>query len=300
MAAQDGLTDSPSGKKTLPVRWSPGKKTPAPTSLSKTADDIRSLACQMCFEAQSGHLASSLSMVDILTTLFFSEMVWPAEAEKRDDFILSKGHGAPGLYAALIRKGILESSLIADLRKWGIPLQGHPDVRRLPEVEITSGALGQGLSMALGRAIAIRMKGQKRHVYCVIGDGESQEGQIWEAALFGGNQDLSHFVAFTDFNAAQSDGSLSDVLPLGELEKKWTAFGWFVQSVDGHDIEALRNAIARAKSKNDSRPNMILAHTQKGYVAKGFVVAEGDHSRILTAQDFDCVRRYLGAENSLQ
>ena len=163
--------------------------------------------CKMCLLAKSGHPYSSLSCSDIISTLYFSIM------EEDDKFILSKGHAAPALYSALIINNSISSDFINKLREIDSPLQGHPDVSRLPQVNITSGALGQGLSFSIGISLSKKIKKEKGHIYCVIGDGESQEGQIWEAAMFAGNNQLNNLIVFLDKNGGQSDGKVNEIMP---------------------------------------------------------------------------------------
>ena len=203
----------------------------------------------MIYRAGSGHAGSSLSCVDIISVLKFDQMRCPAgsPSSDRDVFVLSKGHAAPAWYAALIVGGDLPASEAGTLRAIDSRLQGHPDRTRLDLVDVSSGALGQGLSMALGRARGKRLKGQDSVVYCLLGDGECQEGQVWEALLYAGAHRVSNLVAIIDYNNSQSDGELDGVLPLQPLPDKLAAFGWHVQEVDGHSHRDLREAVRAAR-----------------------------------------------------
>jgi transketolase len=267
-----------------------------PRAVREKADSLRQYICEMCLRAESGHPCSSLSTADILATLFFSEMNFCAGGDRasNDVFILSKGHAAPALYAALMLQGTIPRELVGQLRRLDSPLQGHPDVTRLPEVDATTGALGQGLSMAIGRALGIQQRKQRRHVYCLVGDGESQEGQVWEAAQFGGNRALPNLIVFTDHNKGQSDGPLADIMPVRNLPARWAAFGWHVLEIDGHSVEDIQLAIRTAKGKADQRPTMIIANTVKGYVSPELVILGGSHEGKITEQVYQTVTTHLG------
>ena len=245
--------------------------------LLKKADSIRKLICEMCLIADSGHPNSSLSCVDILTVLYFSAM-----ESKTDSFILSKGHAAPALYSALMAKDLLDRKFLKELRNFNSPLQGHPDRLRLPDVGASTGALGQGLSMTMGQAIGKKKKQELGFSYCIIGDGESQEGQSWEAALFAGNREIDNLIAFCDYNKGQSDGLLEDIMSLGDLKAKWEAFNWNVIETNGHSIPEIQKAILKCKNKNDKKPSMIIAHTIKGYISKNLSILDQDHGGKMT------------------
>jgi transketolase len=218
--------------------------------------------------AGSGHPGGSLSAADIVATLYFGDVLryrpdqpdWPA----RDRFILSKGHAAPVLYAALAQAGYFEAKELATLRKLGSRLQGHPDSRKLPGVEVSTGSLGQGLSIAAGCAYGLRASGQDDpRVYVLLGDGELQEGQVWEAALFAGHQALGNLIAIVDNNGLQIDGATEEVLSLGNIAAKFAAFGFSTQEIDGHDILAIKDALTKAAAYREG-PVAIIAHTVKG------------------------------------
>jgi transketolase len=234
--------------------------------LKKTANEARRWILKMLTEAGSGHPGGSLSAIDIITALFFHEMktdpkspTWP----DRDRFVLSKGHAVPALYAILGLKGYFPLEQTLTLRKLGSPFQGHPDVMRMPAVEACTGSLGQGLSIAQGLALAARLDKRASRVYCLIGDGETQEGQIWEAAMSIPMHKISNLCAFLDLNKMQIDGNVKDVMDLGAVEKKFEAFGWNALRIDGHDFGQILSALESAR-KDNNRPTMIVADTVKG------------------------------------
>ncbi len=239
--------------------------------LTELTRDFRVDIIEMLEEAKSGHPGGSLSAIDLLTILWFKEMRGVESASElaphRDHFILSKGHGVPALYAILARKGFIRKEELLTLRKTGSRLQGHPDRVRLPIVEASTGSLGQGLSVAQGLAMGLRMAGSKSRVYCLLGDGEIQEGQIWEAALSAPKFKLSNLCAILDANNGQIDGPVSEVMPLEPIADKWKSFGWNVQEIDGHDLEAIAHAYESARTLaegGNEKPTFILARTTKG------------------------------------
>ena len=227
---------------------------------------IRRDIIKMIATAGSGHPGGSLSAADILAVLYFHALRhdpanpnWP----DRDRFVLSKGHAAPVLYAALAESGYFERSELWTLRRLGSRLQGHPDMLKLPGIEISTGSLGQGLAVANGMALAAKMDGRDNSVFALIGDGESQEGEIWEAALFAAHNRLDNLVAVTDFNDLQIDGRVSEIKNICPIDAKWAAFGWHVICVDGHDVLQLADAFAEARLVT-GKPVMIEATTVKG------------------------------------
>ncbi|MBW2527350.1 MAG: transketolase [Deltaproteobacteria bacterium] len=236
--------------------------------LADRAGAIRRRIIRMLYAARSGHPGGSLSAVELLAVLYFQQMVYnPREPgwPNRDRLVLSKGHAAPALYATLIEAGFLEPELEGKLRQFGSPLQGHPDLKRCPGVDMSTGSLGQGLSAANGMALAARHTGRSYRVYCILGDGEVQEGQVWEAAMTAAHNHLDNLCAVVDYNALQIDGNISQVKsPIEPLADKWKAFGWHVINVDGHDLAELSSAFEQAKS-NQGKPTMIVAHTIKGH-----------------------------------
>ncbi len=239
--------------------------------LSALSQEMRISIIDMLTSAQSGHPGGSLSAIDLLTALWFSEMKGvenPARLDAdRDRFILSKGHGVPALYAILAKKGFINPKELKTLRKTGSVLQGHPDRMRLPIMEASTGSLGQGLSVALGMAMGLKMAGKKSRVYCLIGDGESQEGQIWEAALCAAKFKLSNLCVILDNNNGQIDGFVNEVMPIEPIMDKWKAFGWHVMDINGHNMDQITRAYAEARmmsEKGSSKPVIIVARTIKG------------------------------------
>lgn len=229
--------------------------------------------------AGSGHPSSSLSEIDILTALYFGGIMrydpkrphWP----DRDRFVLSKGHGVPGLYVVLAEAGFFEPDLLPTLRELGSPLEGHPNMRVLPGLEASTGSLGQGLSIGLGHALAARLDGRDYRVYVLIGDGESDEGQIWEAAMAAAKYRVDNLTAILDYNKYQQTGPVAKVMPsLEPIADKWRAFGWHVLEIDGHDMRAVLGAFVDVRQRA-GRPQMIIAHTMKG---KGLSPFERDET----------------------
>ncbi|MCL2816982.1 MAG: transketolase [Clostridiales bacterium] len=234
--------------------------------LASKAKEIRRQVVAMLQKSASGHPGGSLSLAEILAVLYFDEMKTdpknPHWAE-RDRLVLCKGHGAPALYAALALRGFFPVEELASLRKLGSILQGHPDMKKTPGVDMSTGSLGQGLSAACGMALAARLDERDYRVFAILGDGENEEGQVWEAAMFAAHYKLDNLIAFIDHNRLQIDGRIADVLSPEPLPDKWSSFGWHVQTTDGHDIGALRAAIAVAKEVS-GRPSVIIAETVKG------------------------------------
>lgn len=232
------------------------------------ANAMRKDIIEMIHEAGSGHPGGSLSCTDILAALYFGDVMTydPAHpaSDARDRFILAKGHAAPALYAALAEAGFFPKDELKTLRKLGSRLQGHPDSKLLPGVEVSTGSLGQGLSVAAGLAAGLRLKGGDQKVYTVLGDGECEEGQVWEAANFAAAEALGNLVAIVDSNGLQIDGCLCDVCSAGELDEKFAAFGWEVHYVDGHDIDALIALFTSLPSNSTGKPQAIIAKTVKG------------------------------------
>ncbi len=227
---------------------------------------VRRHIIEMTGAAKSGHPGGSLSAVEILVSLFYSVMRHdPANPEwpERDRFILSKGHGAPVLYAVMAECGYCPVEELTTLRQLGSRYQGHPDKRFLPALEASTGSLGQGLSLAVGMGFGARLSQNPARVYVVLGDGEIQEGQIWEAAMFGTFHKIDNVVAIVDYNRIQLDGFVKDIMELEPLVAKWQAFGWHVIEVDGHSIPALQAAFAEAATVK-GKPTVVIAHTVKG------------------------------------
>ena len=236
------------------------------TELEAKARAIRETIIQMLIEAKSGHTAGPLGLADIFAAFYFNILKHDPESpdwEERDRLILSNGHTVPVRYAAMAHAGYFPVEECLTLRKFGSRLQGHPERLRLPGLETTSGPLGEGLSQAAGIAYAFRMDGKSNHVYCVMGDGEQEEGEVWEAIMFAGKNKLSNLTAVMDRNNIQIDGMTEDVMPLEPLADKYRAFNWHVIEVNGHDISAFIAAVEEAKAIYE-KPTLILAHTIPG------------------------------------
>jgi transketolase len=234
--------------------------------MKKIAKEIRKDIINMTAEAGSGHPGGSLSSVEIMVSLYFHVMDHNPEDHKwehRDRFVLSKGHVCPALYSTLARRGYFHPDELLTLRKLGSRLQGHLDRKKLPYLETSCGSLGQGLSIAVGMAIGFRMDKRNQRVYCLMGDGECDEGQIWEAAMTGAHYRLDNLCGIVDVNGLQIDGFTKDVMNLEPLADKWRAFGWNVIEVDGHILEEVIKAFGEA-SKFKGKPTVILANTVKG------------------------------------
>jgi transketolase len=234
--------------------------------LRATARRIRVHIIRMLAEAGSGHPGGSLSAVEIVTALYFSvlrhrpgEPDWPG----RDRFVISKGHGVPVVYAAMAEAGYIDAPELLTLRRIDGRLQGHPDRVRLPGIEAATGSLGQGLSVAIGMALASRMDGDPYRVYCLLGDGECQAGQVWEAAMTAGKYGLDGLTAIVDYNKVQLDGPVADIMDLEPLREKWESFNWAAQIIEGNDLAAVLSALGTAIATR-GRPSVIIAHTVKG------------------------------------
>lgn len=234
--------------------------------LKEIAKEVRRNIITMLAEAKSGHPGGSLSAVEILTALYFKEMrldpdnpKWP----ERDRFVLSKGHAAPVLFSVLAEKGFFPREELLTFRKINSRLQGHPDMKKAPGVEMSTGSLGQGFSTAIGMALAGKLDKKDYRVYVLIGDGESQEGQVWEAAMAAAHYKLDNMVVFYDNNKLQIDGPCEVVMSVEPVAEKFRAFGWHVERIDGHSFPEIEEALARAKTVKD-KPTLILANTIKG------------------------------------
>jgi len=238
----------------------------AEEELKLKAKKLRRDIITMIYRAGSGHPGSALSVLDILVVLYYIVMrIDPQNCRDplRDRLILSKGHACPALYAVLADRGFFPSSWLENLRKIDSPLQGHPDMRKIPGVEMSTGSLGQGLSVANGMALAARLQRSESRVYVILGDGEIQEGQIWEAAMTSAHYRLDNLTAFLDYNGLQIDGWTRDVKSIEPVAEKWRSFGWHVLEADGHDYRSLLEAVERGRAQRGA-PTMIIAHTVKG------------------------------------
>ena len=254
------------------------------------AQELRETILTMIYTASSGHPGGSLSMADIFTVLYNAEMnIDPEDPKKidRDRLVLSKGHACPVLYSSLALKGYFPYENIYTLRKLGSILQGHPDMNKTPGVDMTTGSLGQGLSAAVGMAFGQRVLGLSARTYAILGDGELNEGQIWEAAMLANKYRLANLVAIVDFNNLQLDGTCCQVMPIEPIDKKFEAFGWLVIKIDGHDIEQILEAFAKARQE-DSRPVCIIAKTIKGKGVSYMEDQAGWHGRAPNQQEYDC------------
>lgn len=270
---------------------------PSLEELRQRARRLRRHIIQMTTAAGSGHPSSSLSTVEVLTALYFGGILRydahiPQWAE-RDRFILSKGHAAPALYAALSEAGFFPIQWLSTLRRLDSPLEGHPNMRRLSGVEASTGSLGQGLSIGLGHALAARLDRRDYRTYVLIGDGENDEGQVWEAALCAAKYALGNLICIVDHNGYQQTGAVADVLPLAPLAEKWRAFGWHTREIDGHDLPVVLDALRSAAQATD-QPQAIIAHTIKG---KGVSFVETNyayHGKALTPEEAERALEELG------
>ncbi|KPJ53648.1 transketolase [candidate division TA06 bacterium DG_24] len=245
--------------------------------LQEIARQLRIDIVEMLAKAGSGHTGGSMSMVEILVALYFRHMrhrphepCWP----DRDRLVLSKGHGAPALYAVLARAGYFPREELSRLRVLGSILQGHPDMAKTPGIDFSSGSIGQGLSAACGMALAARLDKKDLRVYSVLGDGDMQEGQTWEAAMAAAHYGLGNLSAIVDYNRVQSDGPVEEVMEISPLAAKWQAFGWRMMEIDGHNLADVSDALEWTSGKAES-PSVVIAHTIKG---KGLSFAEGKAS----------------------
>jgi transketolase len=246
-------------------------------TLRRYATEMRIDIIEMLTRAESGHPGGSLSAIDLITVLFYRHLkrtIQNALDPHRSRFVLSKGHGVPALYAVLAHLGIIEKAELATLRCVDSRLQGHPHNGSLPYVEASTGSLGQGFSIAQGMAMAAKLNGHDDiRIYCLIGDGEFQEGQIWEALMSSAKFGLDNLTVMLDYNHSQIDGATVDVMPIESVEHKISAFNWDVQHIDGHDLEAIDLALSNARNRG-GKPHFIIADTVKG---KGVSFMEGNH-----------------------
>lgn len=261
--------------------------------LRNIANDIRINAVKAVYSANSGHPGGSLSIADMLAYLYFEEMnIDPANPRKadRDRFVLSKGHCAPAYYSALALRGFFPVDELTSFRSIDSRLQGHPDMKNIPGVDMSTGSLGMGISAACGMALAGR---DSYRVYTILGDGECQEGEVWEAAMFAAHYKLSNLVAMVDFNGLQIGGKITDVMNPTPFDKKFEAFGWYVQTIDGHDIEQIAEALENTRAEKD-RPSVIICKTVKG---KGVSFMENNakwHGNAPSAEQFEIAMKDLG------
>lgn len=269
--------------------------------LQETVWKLSRQIVEITTKAGSGHPSSSLSAIDILTALYFGGGMrydpQNPEWSERDRFILSKGHGAPGLYVILAEAGYFDPGLLSTLRQIGSPLEGHPNMRVLQGLEASTGSLGQGLSIGIGHALAARLDDRDYRVYVMIGDGEADEGQIWEASMTAAKYNLGNMTAILDNNEFQQTGPVDEVMPaLKPMAEKWRAFGWYVTEIDGHNLEEIVDTFEEVRKIKD-QPQMIIAHTLKG---KGLSPFEKDdvnrkHGEPLTEEEKEIALAELDA-----
>ncbi len=235
--------------------------------LKEQAKTVRKEVIKMIYAAQSGHPGGSLSAADIMTALYFDELNIRPEDPKwpdRDRFVLSKGHVCPVLYTCLALRGYFDPALLATLRKEGSILQGHPDMKRCPGIDISTGSLGQGFSVATGMALAAKRNGQSYRVFSLVGDGETAEGQIWEATAAASKYQLDNLIFFVDNNGLQNDNTCDFVLPTGDIAKKFEAFGCETYRIDGHNMEEILEVLEKVQGSKNGKPKCIVAKTVKG------------------------------------
>lgn len=275
-------------KKTLDLNTSQLKE------LEEQCNKTRKQIIEMVFRASSGHIGGSLGSTEMVCALYHHIMKHNPKNpnwEERDRFVLSKGHCTPVLYATLANCGYFPKEDLNTFRKPGSHLQGHPYQPKTPGVEATTGSLGIGFSTALGMALTAKLKGQTHKYYVICGDGEIQEGQIWEGAMFANKYRLDNVIAFVDRNYLQTDGNSEDIMPLDPLDSKWESFGWKVYIIDGHDLNEIIATVTEAKSSD--RPVMIIANTIKGKGVSFMENAVGWHGGVPSKEDFDKAIREL-------
>lgn len=276
-----------------------GLQRPQSDDLEAVARKIRHHIIVSTTEAGSGHPSTSLSMVEVITTLYFGGVLRydPSDphAMDRDRFILSKGHGAPALYAVLAEAGYFSADELPNLRKLGSMLEGHPNMCRVPGVEASTGSLGQGLSLGIGHAHALKLDGSDGRVYVMVGDGESEQGQVWEAAMHAGNHGLDNLTLIVDRNRHQQTGAVADVQPLDPLDAKLEAFGWAVRTIDGHSLTEVAEAFTWAK-ETQGKPQAIIANTVKGKGVSFLEAREADyHGKPLPREELPTALEEIGA-----
>lgn len=264
--------------------------------LHEIARRVRANIVASVYEAQSGHPGGSLSAVEILTTLYFKEMrIDPKDPKRadRDRFVLSKGHATPVLYSVLAERGFFETEELKTFRKYGTRLQGHPDMNLCPGVDMSTGSLGQGFSAAVGMAIGQKIDGSDCRTYVLLGDGECQEGIVWEAAMAAAHNKLENLTAFVDHNGLQIDGKNDDVMRVIPIDEKFASFGWHVINVDGHDFDALEKAIAEAKATKE-KPTVIVCETVKGKGVSFMEHQSGWHGKAPNEEEKNAAIKELG------
>ena len=266
-------------------------------NLEKIASNIRKNIIEMIYRASSGHPGGALSCTDLLTVLYFSEMnidVKNPKAENRDRLVLSKGHASAGLYATLAEKGFIAKEELAGFRNIHSILQGHPDMKKIPGVDMSTGSLGQGLSVANGMALAGKLDGKDYRVYCIMGDGEIEEGQIWEAAMTASHYKLDNLCAIVDYNNLQIDGKITEVMNVTPIDEKFKSFGFNVININGNDIDDITNAFEKAR-KAKGRPTAIIAKTIKGKGVSFMEAQAGWHGKAPSEEEYKLAMQELKA-----
>jgi transketolase len=256
-------------------------------ALKAKATDLRISTIHEIAHLGNGHIGGAMSIIEVLTYLYFHEMnIDPSNPamEGRDRFVCSKGHAGPAVYATLAEKGYFPKEWLMTLNQGGTNLPSHCDMLKTPGIDFTTGSLGQGASAAVGIALGQKIKGETSYTYLMLGDGESQEGQVWEAAEFASTQKLGNLIAFTDFNRQQLDGYTEDIICMDNIDTRWLGFNWHVQRINGHDFKQIDHAVQCAKEAKD-RPSMIILDTVK---SKGYLPGEGikaNHSMTVSHED---------------
>lgn len=254
------------------------------------AKEIRALTATCISSIGAGHIGGSLSIVDVLTVLYYKHMnIDPTnpKLENRDRLVVSKGHAGPAVYATLAHKGYFPKEELLTLNKFGTNLPSHCDMNKTPGIDMTTGSLGQGISCAVGMALGAKIRKTNEYIYTIIGDGESQEGQVWEAAMFASQRKLDNLIVFLDYNKYQLDDATDNINSLGDVHNKWESFGFYTQSIDGNNIDEIDQAIIKAKNSKGT-PSMIVLNTIKG---KGVSFVEAakanNHSMPITKEDLE-------------
>ena len=277
--------ESPSTKETAPSF----PQTRDEKVLKEIAREVRKDIIRMTTEAGSGHPGGSLSSTDLLVALFWGEMRHQPENRswaERDRFILSKGHGCPALYSVYARTGYISQALLPTLRQLGSPLQGHPCMLHMPALEISTGSLGHGLSVGNGIALAGRLDEKDYRVYVLMGDGEQQEGSVWEAAMSGAHYKLDNVCGIVDYNHLETDGTVEEVMDIAPLAEKWRAFGWHAIEIDGHHFDEIFSAMDEAK-ETKGKPTIIVAQTVKGKGVSFMENKVGSHCKAATREQME-------------
>ena len=271
--------------------------------LQKTANEIRKGIVSGVHAAKAGHPGGSLSAADIFTYLYFEEMNVDPKNPKdpdRDRFVLSKGHTAPGLYAALAEKGYFPKEDLLTLRHLGSYLQGHPDMKHIPGIDMSSGSLGQGISAAVGMALGAKLQNKAFRVYTLLGDGEIQEGQIWEAAMYAHQYKLNNLIGIVDWNKKQIDGTIDECISLLDIAEKFRAFGWYAVTVKGDDIEAIQEAFKQVRENQSDKPGVLVLDGVKGSGVKCIEKMKFNHMIPVDKELADrCLAELEAVKNSL-